>query len=591
MKTIFNKSSHFYKHKTPFSFAAKTASNLEANTNLLYSIGLFTFATKMRGTVTKNKKDSAGRRLGPRKYGGAEVYSGDILVRQRGLKWKPGENVHYGKDHTLHASKEGKMVLTYDPYINYKSVRAHVVEEEIPNRVVKPPMPFMYHPELYPELAKNNISCKPLKTEFNLKKPNISVKESTKFTTVKNNQEYTDKFRSIVNDVLADRKEQVYNKNDNYINDKINAVTNENNLRFSNFKTYENSVLPKYLYAGEKSEQIKTPDAEKNDASNKIDIVDFEISNLPNSNSQTNLPDELLNSSLFYKSSLIEKSLFSDNTANDSNNIYLRYEKKLDLINTLKIRQLVKFVNNEKASLTLTKLSFKDQFYLLKKCKSVLKLLISSIKSDELLLKLFEGVENLEQNPATLYFIIRYGYNLNNFNKFKGAVSFEIENLSAFMRKLSQIVSYKNRLKLTKLRKIYQIKSKYQMIKQNKSSFKRRGVKLIKSLNQMKERNIASRNASIELSKKVNDMIIENNSAPNLNEAKKLLQQRKVKEAFLLVTKSIKEHNEKLLESKSKSKRKEKVKTEVSIDDSKNTGNTINLEQEINQKAQIQKKH
>ena len=184
-----------------------------------------------------------------------------------------------------------------------------------------------------------------------------------------------------------------------------------------------------------------------------------------------------------------------------------------------------------------------------------------------------------------------YKENLNNFNKFKEAVSFEIENLSAFMRKLSQIVSYKNRLKLTKLRKIYQIKSKYQMIKQNKSSFKRRGVKLIKSLNQMKERNIASRNASIELSKKVNDMIIENSSAPNLNEAKKLLQQRKVKEAFLLVTKSIKEHNEKLLESKSKSKRKEKVKTEVSINDSKNTGNTVNLEQEINQKAQIQKKH
>ena len=113
MKTIFNKSSHFYKHKTPFSFAVKTASNLEANTNLLYSIGLFTFATKMRGTVTKNKKDSAGRRLGLKKTDGQEVFKNDILIRQRGFKYKPGENVHYGRDHTLVASK-----LYYEKNIN-----------------------------------------------------------------------------------------------------------------------------------------------------------------------------------------------------------------------------------------------------------------------------------------------------------------------------------------------------------------------------------------------------------------------------------------------------------------------------------------
>jgi large subunit ribosomal protein L27 len=97
----------------------------------------FSFATKMRAGVTKNKKDSPGKRLGIKKFGGQEVRESQILVRQRGLKFKPGENVHYGRDHTLHASKEGKVTFTTDPWYPNKRVRyVHVIEQEIPNRKV-----------------------------------------------------------------------------------------------------------------------------------------------------------------------------------------------------------------------------------------------------------------------------------------------------------------------------------------------------------------------------------------------------------------------------------------------------------------------
>ncbi|MDC3024170.1 50S ribosomal protein L27 [Alphaproteobacteria bacterium] len=68
-------------------------------------------ATKKAGGSSRNGRDSAGRRLGVKKYGGELVYPGNILVRQRGTKFYPGENVGIGKDHTLFALKEGKVVF------------------------------------------------------------------------------------------------------------------------------------------------------------------------------------------------------------------------------------------------------------------------------------------------------------------------------------------------------------------------------------------------------------------------------------------------------------------------------------------------
>ncbi len=68
-------------------------------------------ATKKAGGSSRNGRDSAGRRLGVKKYGGELVQPGNIIVRQRGTKFYPGQNVGIGKDHTLFALKEGKVVF------------------------------------------------------------------------------------------------------------------------------------------------------------------------------------------------------------------------------------------------------------------------------------------------------------------------------------------------------------------------------------------------------------------------------------------------------------------------------------------------
>jgi large subunit ribosomal protein L27 len=64
-------------------------------------------ATKKAGGSSRNGRDSAGRRLGVKKYGGQVVDAGNIIVRQRGTKWHPGENVGIGKDHTIFATVAG----------------------------------------------------------------------------------------------------------------------------------------------------------------------------------------------------------------------------------------------------------------------------------------------------------------------------------------------------------------------------------------------------------------------------------------------------------------------------------------------------
>ena len=66
-------------------------------------------AHKKAGGSSRNGRDSAGRRLGVKKFGGQEVIGGNILVRQRGTKFYPGTNVGLGKDHTLFATAEGRV--------------------------------------------------------------------------------------------------------------------------------------------------------------------------------------------------------------------------------------------------------------------------------------------------------------------------------------------------------------------------------------------------------------------------------------------------------------------------------------------------
>ena len=68
-------------------------------------------ATKKAGGSSRNGRDSAGRRLGVKKYGGETVIPRNIIVRQRGTKIFPGENVGMGKDHSIFSVVKGKVVF------------------------------------------------------------------------------------------------------------------------------------------------------------------------------------------------------------------------------------------------------------------------------------------------------------------------------------------------------------------------------------------------------------------------------------------------------------------------------------------------
>jgi large subunit ribosomal protein L27 len=68
-------------------------------------------AHKKAGGSSRNGRDSAGRRLGVKRFGGQAVSGGEILVRQRGTKFHPGQNVGLGRDHTLFALCHGQVAF------------------------------------------------------------------------------------------------------------------------------------------------------------------------------------------------------------------------------------------------------------------------------------------------------------------------------------------------------------------------------------------------------------------------------------------------------------------------------------------------
>jgi large subunit ribosomal protein L27 len=78
-------------------------------------------AHKKSGGSSRNGRDSAGQRLGVKKFGGEAVLAGNILIRQRGTKYWPGENVGIGKDHTLFATITGAV-----KYVTKRNDRTYV---------------------------------------------------------------------------------------------------------------------------------------------------------------------------------------------------------------------------------------------------------------------------------------------------------------------------------------------------------------------------------------------------------------------------------------------------------------------------------
>ncbi|WP_066554119.1 50S ribosomal protein L27 [Croceicoccus bisphenolivorans] len=85
-------------------------------------------AHKKAGGSSRNGRDSAGRRLGVKKFGGEAVVGGNILVRQRGTKFYPGTNVGIGRDHTLFALAEGQ-VRFHDGKLGRKYVSVDAMAE------------------------------------------------------------------------------------------------------------------------------------------------------------------------------------------------------------------------------------------------------------------------------------------------------------------------------------------------------------------------------------------------------------------------------------------------------------------------------
>ena len=66
-------------------------------------------AHKKAGGSTRNGRDSRSKRLGVKRFGGEQVLAGNIICRQRGTQWHPGQNVGMGTDHTLFATADGKV--------------------------------------------------------------------------------------------------------------------------------------------------------------------------------------------------------------------------------------------------------------------------------------------------------------------------------------------------------------------------------------------------------------------------------------------------------------------------------------------------
>lgn len=85
-------------------------------------------AHKKAGGSSRNGRDSAGRRLGVKKFGGQDVIGGNIIIRQRGTRVYPGVNVGIGKDHTLFATADGR-VRFHDGKLGRKYVSVDVLAQ------------------------------------------------------------------------------------------------------------------------------------------------------------------------------------------------------------------------------------------------------------------------------------------------------------------------------------------------------------------------------------------------------------------------------------------------------------------------------
>ena len=78
-------------------------------------------AHKKGGGSSRNGRDSQSQRLGVKKFGGERVHAGNVIVRQKGMKYEPGNNVYAGRDFTLHAKIDGKVKFSERNILKFDS--------------------------------------------------------------------------------------------------------------------------------------------------------------------------------------------------------------------------------------------------------------------------------------------------------------------------------------------------------------------------------------------------------------------------------------------------------------------------------------
>ena len=123
------------------------------------------------------------------------MYPNDIIIRQRGFKWRAGLNTNVGRDHTIHSKIEGQVKFTKEYIEGVKYTTVHVLPALITKNKLKNVHPYMYHPELYPELAKYNpepeYSHETLK-QLEMIKNGVVVEEKAEKKVSYNKIDYTD---------------------------------------------------------------------------------------------------------------------------------------------------------------------------------------------------------------------------------------------------------------------------------------------------------------------------------------------------------------------------------------------------------------
>lgn len=106
----------FLKQLSALKVGGARSQSLNLQTSLSINVNQIRTATKKVSGSKTNKNDSAGRRLGPKVHEGNFVKTGQIIMRQRGTKIHPGENVDIGNDHTIFASEPGYVRFYYNPF-------------------------------------------------------------------------------------------------------------------------------------------------------------------------------------------------------------------------------------------------------------------------------------------------------------------------------------------------------------------------------------------------------------------------------------------------------------------------------------------